>query len=205
MSPKKLRNAKPTSPSSKKPRARNASMPDVAAAAALNFLKQTKGALTWTTQDFARGVGINLAVAGAALAVLQMQGYIKQGEHQDQWMTTVDGDAVSGGTSPRFSAAAVRQALDDLRARIKAVNKDTKAEFKVASAVAFGDFLGDEPRVQAADVGIELVSRDPSKTRKAKPKARELAFLRALRSGKQLVRLVRFEPWMKERAHLRLI
>jgi len=180
-------------------------MPDVAAAAALNFLKETKGTLTWTTQDFARGVGINLGVAGAALAVLQMQGYVKQGEHKDEWMTTVDGDAVSGGTSPRFSAVAVRRALDDLRTRIKALNKDTKAEFKIARAVAFGDFLGDESRAQAADVGIELVSRDTTKTRKAKPKARERAFLKALRGGKHLVRLVRFEPWMKERAHLQLI
>lgn len=180
-------------------------MPDVAAAAALNFLKETKGALTWTTQAFARGVGINVGVAGAALAVLQMQGYVKPGEHQDEWMTTVDGDAVSGGTSPRFSAAAVRQALDDLRARIKAVNQNTKAEFRVASAVAFGDFLADESRAQAADVGIELVSRGASKTRKPKPRARERAFLKLLRGGKQLVRLVRFEPWMKERAHLRLI
>lgn len=205
MSPKKTKNTRPKKPSSQKPRVASAPMPDLAAAAALNFLKQTKGALTWTTQDFARGVGINAGVAGAALAVLQMQGYIKQGEHPDEWMTTVDGDAVSGGTSPRFSATAVNQALDDLRARIKAVNKDTKAEFKIASAVAFGDFLDDEPRVQAADVGIELISRDPSKARKAKPKARERAFLKALRSGKQLVRLLRFEPWMKERAHLRLI
>ena len=180
-------------------------MPDVAAAAALNFLKETKGALTWTTQDFAHGVGINVGVAGAALAVLQMQGYVKPGERKDEWMTTVDGDAVSGGTSPRFSAAAVRQALDDLRTRIRAANKDTKAEFKVATAVAFGDFLADEPRVQAADVGIELVSRNASKSRKAKPKARERAFLKGLRSGKQLFRLVRFEPWMKERPHLRLI
>lgn len=180
-------------------------MPDVAAAAALNFLKETKGTLTWTTKDFARGVGINLGVAGAALAVLQMQGYVKQGEHKDEWMTTVDGDAVSGGTSPRFSAVAVRRALDDLRTRIKALNKDTKAEFKIARAVAFGDFLGDEPRAQAADVGIELVSRDTAKARKAMPKARERAFLKALRRGKHLVRLVRFEPWMKERAHLQLI
>lgn len=180
-------------------------MPDLAAAAALNFLKETKGALTWTTQDFARGVGINAGVAGAALAVLQMQGYVKPGERKDEWMTTVDGDAVSGGASPRFSAETVKLALDDLLVRLKAVNKDTKAEFKITSAVAFGDFLADEPRAQAADVGLELVSRNTSKERKAKPKARERAFLKALRGGKQTLRLARFEPWMRERAHLRLI
>jgi hypothetical protein len=180
-------------------------MPDVAAAAALNFLKETKGALTWTTQEFARGVGIKVAVAGAALAVLQMQGYVKPGNGKDEWMTTVDGDAVSGGRSPRFNAATVRQALQELRARIQAANKDAKAEFKVAKAVAFGDFLADGSRAQAADVGIELVSRNASKVRKAKPKARERAFLKALRGANQTVRLVAFEPWMRERAHLRLV
>ena len=205
MTLRKFKKAKPPRPSTAKPSFERAPMPDVAAAAALNFLKETKGVLTWTTPDFARGVGINVNVAGAALAVLQMQGYVKPGEHKDEWMTTVDGDAVSGGTSPRFSAAAVRQALENLRARIQAVNKDTKAEFKVASAVAFGDFVADQSRAQAADVGIELVSRDTSRKPKAKPKARERAFLKALRGGKQLVRLVRLEPWMKERTHLRLI
>jgi hypothetical protein len=180
-------------------------MPAVAASAALSFLKGTKGALTWTTQEFARGVGINVAEAGPALTVLRIQGYIKPGEGKNEWMTTVDGDAVSGATSPRFSAVTVRQALDDLRSRFKALNKDGKAEFKIVSAVAFGDFLSDGSRVQAADVGVELVSRNDSKTRKAKPRARERAFLKTLRGGRQMVRLVAFEPWMRERVHLRLV
>jgi hypothetical protein len=139
------------------------------------------------------------------LAVLQMQGYVKPGNGKDEWMTTVDGDAVSGGRSPRFNAATVKQALQELRARIQAANKDVKAEFKVVKAVAFGDFLADGSRAQAADVGIELVSRIASKVRKAKPKARERAFLKALRGANQTVRLVAFEPWMRERAHLRLV
>jgi hypothetical protein len=180
-------------------------MPSVAAPAALSFLKETKGALTWTAQEFARAVGIKVADAAPALAVLQMQGYIKPGAAKNEWMTTVDGDAVSGATSPRFSADTVKQALDDLRARIQAVNKDAKAEFRIASAVAFGDFLSERPRVQAADVGVELANRSGSQTRKPKPKARERSFLKALRGGKQMIRLVAFEPWMRERAHLRLM
>jgi hypothetical protein len=199
------KNAKPAKAPAAQRKAERAVMPDVAAAAALNFLKETKGALTWTTQEFARGVGIKVAVAGAALAVLQMQGYVKPGNGKDEWMTTVDGDAVSGGRSPRFNAATVKQALQELRARIQAANKDVKAEFKVVKAVAFGDFLADGSRAQAADVGIELVSRNASKVRKAKPKARERAFLKALRGANQTVRLVAFEPWMRERAHLRLV
>src|ERR1700723_3288050 len=107
MRSKNARKPKPASPASAKPRAEQAPMPDVAAAAALNFLKETKGALTWTTQDFAHGVGINVGVAGAALAVLQMQGYVKPGEPQDEWMTTLDDAAAARGNSHRFTAAAV--------------------------------------------------------------------------------------------------
>jgi hypothetical protein len=185
--------------------AQRSAMPDVAAAAALNFLKETKGALTWTTQEFARGVGIKVPVAGAALAVLQMQGYVKPGAHRDEWMTTLDGDAVSGATAPRFSGDTVKQALADLRARIAAVNKDAKAEFRIANAVAVGDFLGDRARVQAADVGIGLARRKAGKLSKRISKAEERAFLRALRGGKQMIRLVTFEPWMMEREHFKLM
>jgi hypothetical protein len=188
-----------------KPGVERAVMPDVAATAALSFLKETKGALTWTTQEFAHGVGITVPQATLALAVLQMQGYIKQGASKNEWMTSVDGDAVSGATSPRFSVETVQQALSDLRTRIKAVNRDAKSEFKIASAVAFGDFLSERARVQAADVGVELVKRNISKARKAKPKAQERAFLKTLRSGKQMIRLVAFEPWMRERVHQRLL
>jgi hypothetical protein len=180
---------------------RGVTMPDVAATAALSFLKETKGALTWTTQEFARGVGITVPQATLALAVLQMQGYVKQGASQNEWMTSIDGDAVSGATAPRFSADTVKQALVELSARIKAVNKDAKSEFRIASAVAFGDFLSERARVQAADVGVELVKRNVAKARKAK----ERAFLKTLRGGKQMIRLVAFEPWMRERAHQRLL
>jgi hypothetical protein len=205
MKQKKPTNADSGRASPTKPTAQRSAMPDVAAAAALNFLKETKGALTWTTQEFARGVGINVPVAGAALAVLQMQGYIKPGARRDEWMTTLDGDAVSGATAPRFSGDTVQQALADLRARIAAVNKDAKAEFRITKAVATGDFLVDRARVQAADVGIELARRKVAKAPKRISKAEERAFLRALRGGKQMIRLVTFEPWMMEREHLRLM
>jgi hypothetical protein len=199
------RTAKRVALGARGPATRGVVMPDVAATAALSFLKETKGALTWTTQEFARGVGITVAQATLALAVLQMQGYVKQGASKHEWMTSVDGDAVSGATSPRFSADTVKQALAELSARIKAVNKDAKAEFRIASAVAFGDFLSERARVQAADVGVELVKRNVAKARKAKPKAQERAFLKTLRGGKQMIHLVAFEPWMRERAHQRLL
>ena len=207
MKRKKPTNANPGQASPAKSSTQRSAMPDVAAAAALNFLKETKGALTWTTQEFARGVGITVPVAGAALAVLQMQGYVKPGAHRDEWMTTLDGDTVSGATAPRFSGDTVKQALADLRARIAAVNKDAKAEFRITNAVAVGDFLGDRARVQAADVGIELARRKIGKAAAAKriSKAEERAFLRALRGGKQMIRLVTFEDWMMEREHFKLM
>jgi hypothetical protein len=181
-----------------------ARMPAVSIAAALSFLKETKGALTWTTQEFARGVGITVAEAGPALAVLQMQGYVKPGESKNEWMTSVDGDAVSGAAAPRFSAEAVKKALEDLRGRIAAVNKDAKAEFRIGSAIAFGDFMTHRAQVQAADVGIEPVRRNPRAAKRIS-KADERAFLKTLRAGKQTIRLIPFEPWMRERAHRRLL
>jgi hypothetical protein len=181
-----------------------ARMPAVSIAAALSFLKETKGALTWTAQEFARGVGITVAEAGPALAVLQMQGYVKPGEGKNVWMTSLDGDAVSGAAAPRFSAEAVKKALEDLRGRMTAVNKDAKAEFRVSSAIAFGDFMTDRAQVQAADVGIELARRSARAAMRIS-KVDERAFLKTLRAGKQMIRLIPFEPWMRERAHRRLL
>jgi hypothetical protein len=181
----------------------HAAAPKLSAQAALSFLKETKGALTWTAQEFARGVGITVAEAGPALAVLQMQGYIKPVEGKNEWMTSVDGDAVSGAAAPRFSSEAVKKALVDLRGRIAAVNKDAKADFRVASAIAFGDFLLDRAQAQAADVGIELARRN-ARDAKRISKAEERAFLKTLRAGKQIIRLIPLEPWMRERAHLRI-
>src|ERR1700677_1893216 len=92
-----------------------ARMPAVSIAAALSFLKETKGALTWTAQEFARGVGITVAEARPALAVLQMQGYVKPGAGKNEWMTSVDGDVVSGGAAARGYVEGVREEVGGLR------------------------------------------------------------------------------------------
>jgi hypothetical protein len=47
---------------------------------------------------------------------------------------------------------------------LKRVNQDSSAEYKIADAVAFGDFLAGRARVQAADVGIRLEPRNPKHT-----------------------------------------
>src|ERR1700678_4741480 len=185
-------------------KAKQGVMPAVAAPAALSFLKETKGMLTWTTKEFARGLGIKATEAGPALAIRQMQGYIKPAEGRNVWMTTLDGDSVSGATLPRFSADTVKQALADLSARIRASNRDTSSEFRIAAAVAIGDFLSERRRVQAANVGIELIRRKVSRTERRVPEGQEAGFLEALRDGEKKIRIVAFEPWMRHRTHLQL-
>jgi len=64
-------------------------------------------------------------------------------------MTTPAAESVSGAKPPRFTRESVEQAVESLRERIKQVNRDSKATFKITDAVAFGDFLSDRPRVQA--------------------------------------------------------
>ena len=69
------------------------------------------------------------------------------------------GEDVAGARPPRFSPEKVEEALAELRERIKATNQNLKSPYKVVEAVAFGDFLLQKPRVQAAEVGIRLEPR----------------------------------------------
>jgi hypothetical protein len=52
-----------------------------------------------------------------------------------------------------------RAALVGVREHTQAINGDTNAAYRVAEAVAFGDFMGDAVRGQAAGVGVRLVPR----------------------------------------------
>src|SRR6266478_976051 len=111
-------------------------LPSLPAEAALSFLKDTKGTLTWSARDLADTLKINRREAQQALAFLQAQGYVqpaRRGEpaHQkgsarsaDQWITTPAGETVSGAKPPRFTRESVEQALVALKNRIKQSNKD---------------------------------------------------------------------------------
>jgi hypothetical protein len=139
-------------------------LPSLPAEAALSFLKDTKGTLTWSSHDLAETLKIPGREADQVLAFLQAQGYAQPASSQAgskyQWLTTLAGETVSGAKPPRFTRDRVEQALADLQARIQENNKDPKSPFLVTSAVAFGDFLlSDRARVQAADVGITLAER----------------------------------------------
>jgi hypothetical protein len=197
----------PTKKTAKRPQkeARHSGeLPSVPIEAVFSFLKSTKGTSSWTKQDFADALKISLADAAKILPVLEMQGYIHP--YHDEWVTTTAGEDVSGGRSPRFSPATVEEELSALQERIKAANKDPKSRYKVTQAVAFGDFLEDKPRVQAAEVGIRLEPRNPK--RKEVPKkerAAERAFLKQLRGRKTTLNVRPYEDWMSARTHRKLL
>jgi hypothetical protein len=98
-------------------------------------LKETKGLLTWTPSDLAKSLKISLAEAKQVLAALEIQGYIKQ-HGTGEWLTTLAGETVSGAKTPRFTPESIEEALAALRSRIKLVNQDPKAPYKITDAAA---------------------------------------------------------------------
>jgi hypothetical protein len=180
----------------------------IPAEAALSFLKDTKGAVTWTVLELAGTLKITRADADRVVALLQAQGYIQPAHANGEWMTTPSGETVSGAKLPRFDRDSVKSALAALQERIKQVNKDSKAAFKTTAAVAFGDFLmKDRTRVQAADVGVQLSRRGDrtSDLQSASGAHEERAFLRQLRGRTALLVLRPYEDWMKSRSNLNLM
>jgi hypothetical protein len=172
------------------------------AAAVFSFLKETKGLLTWTTEELTRTLKLKKTDAEKALALLAVQGYVKQHPGKDLWITTIAGEEVSHAKSPRFSPETVHAALSELRKRISESNHNSGEQYEITDAVAFGDFLNAGARVQAADVGIGLKRR---KATKPESKRSEREFLKALRGKSALLNLKIFEPWMRARTHLDLL
>jgi hypothetical protein len=180
--------------------------PVMPAAELMSFLKEAGVARTWTETELANTLKIGLPQAKQAIAVLQLQGYIEQVGRTSKWKVTEEGHLVYGARPARFTAKNVSDAIAGLRDRIKAVNDDPNAPYKIAEAVAFGDFLGDAERVQAAEVGIRLVARsDAAGMASATEHAAELEFLRQVRGKTALLHVVRYENWMSSRSHLRLL
>lgn len=185
--------------------------PELPVAQVMSFLKDTRGALTWTTAEMAKALGISIKDAKQVLAVMRLQGYVKHNVEMDQWMTTLAGEAVSESKKPRFTPENVEEALESLRERIRNANKDAHEEFKVSDVVAFGDFLEDSvghgARVQAADVGIRLVRRKGGAgggEGSAREREARQAFLKKLRGNVTMLNLREHEEWMSARSHRRL-
>jgi hypothetical protein len=131
-------------------------------AAALSFLKETRGSPSWRAQDMAKSLNVSVAVARQVIPFLQAQGYIEASDGGG-WLTTASGDAVSGSRPPRFNVEAVEAALSALAGRIKAADQDASARFRVAKAVAFGDFLSGRARVQASGCSYRLGDRQAAR------------------------------------------
>ncbi len=180
--------------------------PQIPAAELLSFLKEIRGLPTWTEKDLAKALKIGLAEAKEALAILQLQGYIEPAGRTGKWRVTEQGDLVSGAKSPRFTRQSVEEALAALRDRIKAVNQDPNARYRITEAIAFGDFLADAARVQAADIGIRLAPKgDAQMPTSAKEHAAEIAFLKQLRGKTPLLNVQAYEDWMGSRTHRTLL
>jgi len=182
-------------------------MPSVPAAAVMSFLKDTRGLLTWTSRDLAETLDIPASEAAKVLTIMEMQGYIKPAEGAREWFTTPAGQTVSGSKLPHYTPERVATALAALKERIAAARKDFKSPYKISVAVAFGDFLSDQPRVQAPDVGIELVQRKSdagAKISATEAKARS-AFLKQLRGKNTPLNVQPYQEWMSKRSHQNLL
>ena len=160
----------------------------------------------WSAQDLAKSLNVSAAVAKQVVPFLHAQGYIEPSDGGG-WLTTVSGDTVSGSKPPRYTPDAVEAALTALAERIKAANQDASAQFRVAKAVAFGDFLAGRSRVQAADVGVQLSPRGPASGElgSAVDKAAEREFLKRLKGNSPMLDIRPYEEWMSSRSHSRLV
>jgi hypothetical protein len=180
----------------------------IPAEAALSFLKDTKGALTWSAGALAETLKTGRREAEQVIALLAAQGYVQRASGTDDWMTTPAGESVSGAKSPRFTRQSVDQAVESVKERIKQVNKDAKAAFRITHAVAFGDFLlSDRTRVQAADVGVGLTGRGETanEARSASTAYAERQFLSQLRGKTALLQVRPYAEWMNKRSHRKLV
>jgi hypothetical protein len=182
-------------------------MPAVPAAAVMSFLKDTRGSVTWSPRDLAETLGIASAEATRVLTIVEMQGYVKPTQGGKEWLTTSAGETVSGSKLPHFTRERIETALAALKQRIAAARKDFKSPFRITAAVAFGDFLGDRPRVQAPDVGIEFERRKSDDTARgsATESKERTAFLKQLRGKNTPLKLQSYQAWMSKRSHLKLL
>ena len=201
MTARMARKVRPQPPS--KPTTENKFPP----ATLFSFLKETRGLTNWTAGDLAKALKIGSPDTKQALAVLEMQGYIKPAGSKGEFLTTEAGLVVSGSKFPRYSRESVEQSLDSFAEHLKRVNEDRSAEYQIADAVAFGDFLSGRARVQAADVGIRLVPRGLAEhdAKSASEHDKQETFLKRLKCKSPLLNVQPFAKWMSARTHRRLV
>ena len=170
----------------------------ITSAAAFSFLRDMRGRESWGVKELTAVLKIAKNEADDVLAILAAQGYVQHDTKSGRWFTTTAGNSVAGSSEPRFLREAVARAVTELKKHIKAMNA-ARTETKVVRAVAIGDFLLQEPRVQAAEVGLELAQATSKMSISSK-----MVFAK-LRNKSQHIRLRPYEPWMSKRSHLNLI
>jgi hypothetical protein len=134
------------------------SMPAMPVDEVMSFLRQTRSALTWSEQEMADSLNISQAEADRVIELLGLQGYLKRSSADNRWITTIEGETVSGSKPPRFGRERVEKALADLKDLIAAVNRGRRAAFHIAEAVAFDDFPLEIRVSKFAEVGVRLVA-----------------------------------------------
>jgi hypothetical protein len=201
----KSRGSTSTTSEEDRPHRASATAPSLPPAEVLSFLKETRGTPSWTVQDLAKALNVSAAVAKQVVAFLEAQGYAEP-FGRGQWLTTAAGEAVSGSKPPRFTPESAEAALSELAERIRAVNEDRAAPFEINTAIAFGDFLRGRARVQAPDIGIELIHRG-SATNEPGSAVEQVArreFLRQLKAKRPTLNIRPYQDWMSSRKHRKL-
>ena len=137
-------------------------IPDVLAPALLQLPKQVSAEPLWDAKQLASILILKSADAPQVTATLEMLGYAEpvQGK-KDIWRNTQAGDTVAGAKAPRFNRESVLKSLEELRARAEQMNSDPASPLRATELIAFGDFLDNHSKVQAADVGVGLSPKHP--------------------------------------------
>ena len=180
------------------------SQPRLPISEVFSFLKEMSSQVSWSDHELTKTLNISLSEAKTVLQLLELQGYITR-QGRSEWMTTTSGEFIAGAKPPRFSHDAAEHALSNLRKQIKQINADSDAEFRIIKALAFGDFLRQQPRVQALDIGILLAGRKrPRQSRRLQHRA-EASFLKTLRHRSAILNIHPYEDWMGSRSHINLL
>ena len=178
--------------------------PPVALPAVLSFLKDTRGAVTWTSRDLQDCLHIDTNDAKQILTLLEMQGYVQQKEGSGDYLTTASGESVSGSKLPRLKRERDEMSLAALSDRIAAMNRDPRSRFTIRKALAFGDFSSERPLAQAADVGVMLTRRNLESSDEQNDEEQR-TLLDQLRARDRFLQVQRYQPWMSERSHRDLV
>lgn len=194
----------PEARGSAKPAEKANALPSIPADEAFSFLRETRGASTWKARDMADSLKISLPAAKQVIAVLEMQGYVNQFK-PDEFMTTFAGESISGSKPPRYTRERIDEALETMRKRIAETNRDSGAPFRIAEAVAFGDFLSARTRFQPVEIGIRLEPRKSTAVSIVKKAVTRQQFLRQLRDKVAVVQFRPYEDWMTARTHRNLL